>query len=455
MDDAEEERTDDVAAITQVGLRDGPLPPACVHGTNVVCACVPAPWSVSSTWRENPASFPARRAARRGCTRPLLRASVRVFSLSFLPSFLRLVYSFAILFLLSSSSYASSLAVLHRSGEDPPRVALHESVVDKESVKLALRQHYPAGYRYLGCLVIFVSRPSYGPTSRPRAATKIDRVARDGPFLGDRPVDAFVSDRRVARVDAGLLSLRVSAAKGDASPLLAPSFLRLYSEGPPPGPSFFFFFFSAPFVLSSTLAARSPTHARTAHTRTHARAREHTHAYARTAANRARARERSVLPVPLAPILPLSLSRTLCPPSPPPLLYHHSLAFSFNPPSLLSSPSSLPRSDAAGTKGRSLVNARPRPSCGSRSSKRVLPPSFAFAVIFTFSLGVLLLPRRCVFGVPRRRLCPRYRLSWCRVEPTRSLLHRHAPVFRAADSAATSHGAPRFTPSIPHSRSAT
>lgn len=29
------------------------------------------------------------------------------------------------------------------------------------------------------------------------------------------------------------------------------------------------------------------------------------------------------------------------------------------------------------------------------------------------------------------------------VEPTRTLLHRHAPVFRAADSAETSHGTPR------------
>lgn len=50
----------------------------------------------------------------------------------------------------------------------------------------------------------FVSRPSYG-LSRPRAATKIDRVARDGPFLGGQ------ARRRVcapaARVDAGLLSL--------------------------------------------------------------------------------------------------------------------------------------------------------------------------------------------------------------------------------------------------------
>lgn len=47
-----------------------------------------------------------------------------------------------------------SFSILHRSGKDPPRVALHERVVDEESVKLALRQHYPAGYRYLGCLVI-------------------------------------------------------------------------------------------------------------------------------------------------------------------------------------------------------------------------------------------------------------------------------------------------------------
>lgn len=52
-------------------------------------------------------------------------------------------------------------------------------------------------------------------SGRPRVATKIDRVARDGPFFGDRPVDAFVSSRRVAsrravRLDAGLLYLRRS-----------------------------------------------------------------------------------------------------------------------------------------------------------------------------------------------------------------------------------------------------
>jgi hypothetical protein len=53
-----------------------------------------------------------------------------------------------------TSSSSSSSSILHRSGKDPPRVALHERVVDEESVKLALRQHYPAGYRYLGRLVI-------------------------------------------------------------------------------------------------------------------------------------------------------------------------------------------------------------------------------------------------------------------------------------------------------------
>jgi len=54
----------------------------------------------------------------------------------------------------SCTSSSSSSSILHRSGKDPPRVALHERVVDEESVKLALRQHYPAGYRYLGRLVI-------------------------------------------------------------------------------------------------------------------------------------------------------------------------------------------------------------------------------------------------------------------------------------------------------------
>lgn len=54
----------------------------------------------------------------------------------------------------TSLSFSFSFSFLHRSGKDPPRVALHERVVDEESVKLALRQHYPAGYRYLGCLLI-------------------------------------------------------------------------------------------------------------------------------------------------------------------------------------------------------------------------------------------------------------------------------------------------------------
>lgn len=69
-------------------------------------------------------------------------------------------------------SLFSFFSVVDRSGKDPPRVALHEGVVDEESIKLALRQHYLAGYRCLGCLVISsVSRPSYG-LSRPRAATE-------------------------------------------------------------------------------------------------------------------------------------------------------------------------------------------------------------------------------------------------------------------------------------------
>lgn len=63
--------------------------------------------------------------------------------------FLHLVYSFSLLLLSSPCSL-----YLDRSGKDPPRVALHEGVVDEESVKLALRQHYLAGYRYLGSLVI-------------------------------------------------------------------------------------------------------------------------------------------------------------------------------------------------------------------------------------------------------------------------------------------------------------
>lgn len=62
--------------------------------------------------------------------------------------------NFPFFFCLFSYFSSSFFSILHRSGKDPPRVALHERVVDEESVKLALRQHYPAGYRYLGCLVI-------------------------------------------------------------------------------------------------------------------------------------------------------------------------------------------------------------------------------------------------------------------------------------------------------------
>ncbi|KAL6255841.1 hypothetical protein P5V15_013083 [Pogonomyrmex californicus] len=51
---------------------------------------------------------------------------------SSISSFFFLSYSF------SFSFSFSSFSILHRSGKDPPRVALHERVVDEESVKLAL-----------------------------------------------------------------------------------------------------------------------------------------------------------------------------------------------------------------------------------------------------------------------------------------------------------------------------
>lgn len=58
------------------------------------------------------------------------------------------------------------------------------------------------------------------------------------------------------------------------------------------------------------------------------------------------------------------------------------------------------------------------------------------------------------YFVPRKRLSsvPTVAISRTDANP---LLHRHAPIFRAADSAETSHRAPRSTPAIPHSRSAT
>lgn len=173
------------------------------------------------------------------------------------------------LFLLASGSYTSFFSsVLHRSGKDPPRVALHERVVDEESVKLALRQHHSAGYRYLVCLVIS-SRLSYDLSNCPRDATKIDRVARDGPFLGGTgPRHEFISCRAV-RVVTEIFSLRpftqLSLLLINAFPLRSAYTVRIKGT-----------VFGIPLfhsLCSSITFIPSETH----YTHTHMRARAYTH----------------------------------------------------------------------------------------------------------------------------------------------------------------------------------
>lgn len=122
------------------------------------------------------------------------------------------------------------------------------------------------------------------------------------------------------------------------------------------------------------------------------------------------------------------------------------------PPRRARRSTSHPRSNAAGTKGRSLVTAGPRPSLSRvflTSALSTSPPSNSRART-TYPR----VPLRCAYFVPRKRLSsvPTVAISRTDANP---LLHRHAPIFRAADSAETSHRAPRSTPAIPHSRSAT
>lgn len=216
----------------------------------------------------------------------------------------------------SSFSFFASYAILDRSGKDPPRVALHESVVDKESVKLALRQHYPAGYRYLGCPVISsrvrstVLLAARAPQRKLIALRATVPSSGTGPSTRSCPTAASPVLTRgyspcdpIRGIPLGATTCRRSRA------LIASS---VYSEK------------DRRLLLFHSLCSFD---SHSLHTRTHTRARAsmhsriHIYIYIYTyIRSHARARERSVPPVPLAPIHPqrslsLSLSRTLCPPS--------------------------------------------------------------------------------------------------------------------------------------------
>lgn len=104
------------------------------------------------------------------------------FSFSLL-SVLPLLLLLCILYSTRTSTSSSDTSVLHRSGKDPPRVALHKRVVDKESVKLALRQHYLAGYRYLAAVVI----SSFPPVSPPASQRKLIALRATVPSWGTDP----------------------------------------------------------------------------------------------------------------------------------------------------------------------------------------------------------------------------------------------------------------------------
>lgn len=297
--------------------------------------------------------------------------------------------------------------------------------MDKESVKLALRQHYPAGYRYLGCPVISSRvRPTVLLAAR-APQRKLIALRATVPSSGTGP-----STRSCPTAASPVLTRGYSPcdpirgiplSRYHLSPFSRSS--TAYSEGPA-DPSF-----PLPLFFRRLSPLHAPTH--TPHTHTHIYTHKRVYTRIRSdVANRARARANDpfssslLLRSSLKASLSLSLSlergvllRYLSYPT-----YHHSLAhslaFSFNPPSLLSLlgvPTSLPRSNAAGTKGRSLVNARPRPSLTRgflSSTLSANSPLFYFRVLSTFSLGVFLLSWQCVFRVPRKGLCPRYRLSW-------------------------------------------
>lgn len=225
-------------------------------------------------------------------------------------------------------SYVSSFAILHRSGKDPPRVALHESVVDKESVKLALRQHYPAGYRCLGCLVISSRvRPTVLLATRaPQRKLIALRATVPSSGTGPSPPPPPPSTRSCPTAASPVLTRGYSPCDPIrrmslcALPLVAVLFrdlttLRASStrnEGRIPSATRILLFHSLCSFVETLSPLHAPTHTHThihtrtwAHARARARAYTHVYIYIRSdAGDRARARQRSVLLAPLTRIHP-------------------------------------------------------------------------------------------------------------------------------------------------------
>lgn len=183
--------------------------------------------------------------------------------------------------------------------------------MDKESVKLALRQHYPAGYRYLGCLVISSRvRPTVLLAAR-APQRKLIALRATVPSSGTGP-----STRSCPTAASPVLTRGYSPCDPIRGiPLRATTCRRSRALNCLRGSGGSFF--STPFVLSSTLtAARS-----TVHTRARARVYTHIHAYGRTRPiTRARANDPFSSSLSLQTSLSglsLFLSRTLRPPSLP------------------------------------------------------------------------------------------------------------------------------------------
>lgn len=147
-----------------------------------------------------------------------------------------------------------------------------------------------------------------------------------------------------------------------------------------------------------------------------------------------------------------------------PIFHRHPLSLSLFSDSSLTLLVAFPRTVATGAVSApldvprrfALGATRPVRSEGSLTDNVRPKPSFARTRLSLFDLGTLekstlflnaclsctpsVGMRSCRVFVPRKRL--HQRCVDCRgsVGPTRTLLHRHAPVFRAADSAETSHG---------------
>lgn len=296
-----------------------------------------------------------------------------------------------------------------------------------------------------------------------------------------------MSGRRVARVDAGLLSLthRGPYVRYHFSPPFSRATLKLAK--PWDRAQRFFLFHSLCSSLDSlrscthTLSLTTHTHTLHACARAHARAYAHGHAaqvHALThAKSDARARAQTiVLFIPLVltlPQRPRSFFLEAVSSFATSTTYHRSLSPTLSSPSIFLRLSlstllrPLSRTVAAGAVPappqriqRSTSQPRSNRHEGSLSGKRQARGLSLSREFLTSALShVLRTP-----GVPLlhyaysscRESVPLLGAD-CRDQSSRRgpLLHRHAPVFRAADSTETSHGAPRSTPAIPHSRSAT